>query len=65
MDKNNMQIIESLKQEIKDLKKQLETEKEENQRLRSQLADSSEQMKPSVKRALAHAGPGEGAGNGE
>ena len=57
MDKNNMQIIESLKQEIKDIKRQLETEKEENQRLRSQLADSSGQMKPSVKRVLADAGP--------
>lgn len=57
MDKNNMQIIESLKQEINELKKELETQKEENQRLRSQLAESSGQMKPSVKSALAQAGP--------
>jgi regulator of replication initiation timing len=63
MDENTMQIIESLKQEIKDLKRELETEKEENQRLRRQLVDSSGQMKPSIKKALAQAGPGEGAGS--
>ena len=65
MDKNNMQIIDSLKQEIKDLKNQLEAEKRENQKLRSELADGSGQMKPTVKRALAQAGKEEGAGSDE
>jgi hypothetical protein len=53
MDKNDTQIIESLKQKIEDLERELEIEREENRRLRSQLAESSGQMKPPVKRALA------------
>lgn|GEM_PF-2344347 len=65
MEKNNVQIIESLKQEIEYLKKQLEIEKEENRRLRSKLSEGSGQMKPSVQRALAQAGKEEGEGGGE
>lgn len=57
MNRNYLEEIESLKQEIKDLKRQLEEEKEENQRLRNQLPESSDQMKPSIKSALAQAGP--------
>ena len=63
MKRNDLEEIETLKQEIKDLKRQLEEEKEENQRLRGQLLDSSNRIKPSVKRALAQAGPEAGGGD--
>jgi hypothetical protein len=58
----DIRILEARNQR---LKKQLEIEKKENQKLRSQLADSSGQMKPSVKEALAQAGTEEGAGSDE
>jgi len=57
MDKNDSEGIKALKREIEDLKRQLEEEKKENQKLRDQLPESSNGMKPSVKRALAQAGP--------
>lgn len=63
MKRNDSEEIGALKQEIEDLKRQLEAEKEENQRLRDQLPDSSDQMKPSIKSALAQAGPGAGSGD--
>ena len=63
MNRNDSEEIETLKQEIKDLNRQLEEEKEENQRLRDQLPDSSNRMKPSIKRALAQAGPEAGGGD--
>ena len=63
MNRNDSEEIDALKQEIEDLKKQLEVEKEENQRLRDLLPDSSNRMKPSIKRALAQAGPGAGSGD--
>ena len=64
MNRNDSEEIEALKQEIKDLKRQLEVEKEENRKLKDQLPDSSDQMKPSIKSALAQAGP-EADGGGE
>ena len=65
MNRNDSEEIKDLKQEIEDLKRQLEKKKEENQRLRDQLPDSSssDQMKPSIKRALAQAGPEAGSGD--
>ncbi len=63
MKRNDSEEIKALKQEIEDLKRQLEQEKEENQRLRGQLPDSSNRMKPSIKRALAQAGPEAGGGD--
>ena len=63
MKKNDLEEIETLKQEIRGLNRQLEEEKEENQRLRDQLLDSSNRIKPSVKRALAQAGPEAGGGD--
>ncbi len=60
MDTDYLKEIESLKQEITELKRRLEVEKEENKRLRIQLAESAGQMKPSIKRALAQAGTEEG-----
>ena len=63
MKRNDLEEIETLKQGIKDLNRQLEEEKEENQRLRDQLLDSSNRIKPSVKRALAQAGPEAGGGD--
>ena len=63
MNRNDSEEIETLKQEIKDLKRQLEEEKEENQRLRNQLPERSNEIKPSVKRALAQAGPEAGGGD--
>ncbi len=63
MKRNDLEEIENLQQEIKDLNRQLEEEKEENQRLRDQLLDSSNRIKPSVKRALAQAGPEAGGGD--
>ncbi len=63
MKRNDSEEIKALKQEIEDLKRQLEEEKEENQRLRGQLPDSSNRIKPSIKRALAQAGPEAGGGD--
>ena len=63
MKRNDSEEIEALKQAIEDLKRQLEEEKEENQRLRDQLPDSTNRMKPSIKRALAQAGPEAGSGD--
>ena len=63
MKRNDSEEIQALKQEIEDLKRQLEKEKEENQRLKDQLPDSSNRMKPSIKRALAQAGPEAGGGD--
>lgn len=63
MKRNDSEEIKALKQEIEDLKRQLEKEKEENQRLRDQLPDSSNRIKPSIKRALAQAGPEAGGGD--
>ncbi len=57
MDGNDSEMIDALKQEIEDLKRQLATEKDENQRLKDLLSESSKQIKASVKRALAQAGP--------
>ena len=57
MNGNDSETIDALKQEIEELKRQLELEKEENKKLRDQLPESSNQIKPSVKRALAQAGP--------
>jgi len=63
MKRNDLEEIEALKQKVEDLTRQLEEEKEENQRLRDQLLDSSNRIKPSVKRALAQAGPEAGGGD--
>jgi len=63
MKRNDLEEIEALKQKVEDLTRQLEEEKEENQRLRDQLPDSSNRIKPSVKRALAQAGPEAGGGD--
>jgi regulator of replication initiation timing len=63
MNRNDSEEIKALKQEIEDLKRQLEKEKEENLKLRDQLPDSSNRMKPSIKRALAQAGPEAGGGD--
>ncbi len=63
MKRNDSKEIQVLRQEIEDLKRQLEEEKEENQRLRGQLPDSSNRIKPSIKRALAQAGPEAGGGD--
>jgi len=63
MKRNDSEEIQALKQEIEDLKRKLEEEKEENRRLRDQLPDSSNRMKPSIKRALAQAGPEAGGGD--
>ena len=63
MKRNDSKEIQVLRQEIEDLKRQLEAEKEENQRLRGQLPDSSNRIKPSIKRALAQAGPESGGGD--
>ena len=63
MKRNDLEEIETLKQEIKGLNRQLEEEKEENQRLRDQLLDGSNRIKPSVMRALAQAGPEAGGGD--
>ena len=63
MKRNDLEEIETLKQKIKGLNRQLEEEKEENQRLRDRLLDSSNRIKPSVKRALAQAGPEAGGGD--
>ncbi len=63
MKRNDSKEIQVLRQEIEDLKRQLEEEKEENQRLRGQLPDSSHRRKPSIKRALAQAGPEAGGGD--
>ncbi len=57
MNVNNSEEIKALEREIEDLKRQLEEEKKENQRLRELLPESSNGIKPSVKRALAQAGP--------
>ena len=63
MNGNDSEEIKALKQEIEDLKRQLELEKEENRRLSDQLSDSSNRMKLSIKRALAQAGPEAGGGD--
>ena len=63
MKRNDLEEIETLKQEIRGLNRQLEEEKEENQRLKDQLLNSSNRIKPSVKRALAQAGPEAGGGD--
>ena len=63
MNGNDSEETKALKQEIEDLKRQLEKEKEENRRLRDQLPDSSNRIKPSIKRALAQAGPEAGGGD--
>ena len=63
MNGNDSEEIKALKQEIEDLNRQLEEQKEENKRLRDQLPDSPNQMKPSIKRALAQAGPEAGGGD--
>ena len=60
---NDSEEIIALKKEIEELKRQLAMEKEENQRLRDRLPESSNGMKPSVKRALAKAEPEEGGGD--
>lgn len=57
MDENNSEKIKASEREIEDLKKQLEEEKKENQRLRDQPPEDSNELKPSVKRALAESGP--------
>jgi len=63
MNRNDSEEIKDLNREIEDLKRQLEEENKENQRLRDLLPESSNGMKPSVKRALAQAGPEAGGGD--
>ena len=55
----NSDEIKALERETEDLKRQLEEEKKENQRLKDELpeSESSNELKPSVKKALAEAGP--------